>query len=68
MADSVRERGPNANTRPPPISAAPAGKFWNQEDQKWRNFVQLTLPPAIKRKRPSRKNRKSCKERKSRKN
>ena len=55
------KRGPNANKRPPPISVAPAGKFWDQEDQKWRNFVPLTLPTGIKRKRPSRKTRKSRK-------
>lgn len=59
MPNNTSRRGSNANKPPPPISAAPAGKFWNQEDQKWRNFVQLTLPPAIKRKRPSRKTRKN---------
>jgi hypothetical protein len=59
---NVPERGPNANRRPPPISAAPAGKFWDQEDQKWRNFVKLTLPTGIKRGRPNtRKSRKTRK-------
>lgn len=59
MPNNSTQRGSNANRRPPPISVAPVGKFWNQEDQKWRNFVQLTLPVGVKRKRPSRKTRKN---------
>ena len=72
MPNNNTNRGPNANRRPPPISAAPAGKFWDQEEQKWQIFVPLKLPTGVKRPRPNtrkaRKNRKTCKSRKSRKN
>jgi len=49
--NNTAKRGPNANKRPPPISTSPPGKFWNQEDQKWRNFVQLSLPPRAPKRR-----------------
>ena len=62
MPNNTSKRGNNANKRPPPISIAPEGMFWDVEDRKWRTYVELSLPTGIKRGRPNtRKNRKNRK-------